>query len=112
MNQPKKIENPKTPIPQTPEMNDRDFLNDMLATEKYMAASYSVALNEASHQAYFQDLLSILNETHECQRDLFKTMFQLGWYSLEAENPQKLNQEYQHYQGYQSQFPYNSPQIQ
>ncbi len=40
-----KTQNPETPIPKTPEMNERDFLNDMLSYEKYITASYSTAMN-------------------------------------------------------------------
>ena len=38
-------------------MNERDFTNDLLSTEKYMTDSYSTFLNEASHQALYQDVL-------------------------------------------------------
>ena len=41
-------------------MNDRDFSNDLLATEKYMTDAYNTFLNEASHQALYQDVLTIL----------------------------------------------------
>ncbi len=104
MNQ--KIENPKTQIAQTPQMNDRDFLNDQLTYEKYLTAGYSVFLNEASHQRLYQDVLTIANETQNCQRRLFNLMFQKGWYSFDAASAQEIQQEVQTYQGYQSQFPY------
>ncbi|MDX8365978.1 spore coat protein [Cytobacillus sp. Hm23] len=108
MNNQNKIQNPKTPIPQTPEMNERDFLNDMLATEKYMTDSYCTALNEASHQALYQDIQNVFNETQNCQRQLYNLMFQKGWYKIEASEQQKLQQSYQQFQGYTSQFPYNN----
>ncbi len=44
-----KIGNPETQVPKTPQMNDRDFINELLATEKYMTDSYSTALNEMSN---------------------------------------------------------------
>ena len=28
------VSNPKTPVPETPQMNDRDYLNDVLECEK------------------------------------------------------------------------------
>ena len=46
-----KIQNPQTQVPQTPQMNDRDLVNDVLSMEKYMTDSYCTALNEASHEA-------------------------------------------------------------
>ncbi len=58
-NQSNKIQNPAVQIEKTPQMNDRDFTNDMLATEKYITDAYSTALNEASHpfsiSRYFVD---------------------------------------------------------
>lgn len=102
-----KIQNPETSVPKTPEMNERDFLNDQLATEKYMTSSYSTALNEASNQALYQDLATIFKETQDCQRNLYNLMFQNGWYAVEQEQQQKVQQSYQQFTGYKSQLPYN-----
>jgi spore coat protein CotF len=104
MNQ-NKIQNPETQVPKTPEMNDRDFINEVLATEKYMTASYCTALNECSHDALYQDVLSIFTETQNMQRELYNMMFKKGWYGLEAAEQQKLQQSYQQFSGYKSQFP-------
>lgn len=106
MQQQKKIQNPEAQIPKTPEMNDRDFINDMLATEKYMTAGYNVFLDEASHESLYQSVLQIYTETQNCQRELFNLMFKKGWYSFDAADPQSLQQDYQQFQGYQNQFPY------
>jgi spore coat protein CotF len=107
MNQ-NQIQNPETQVLKTPQMNDRDFLNDMLTTEKYMTSSYSVFLHEASHQQLYQDMMNIFTETQNCQRELFNLMFKKGWYKLEAADPQKLQQAYQQFQGYTNQFPYQN----
>ncbi|MFE7065178.1 spore coat protein [Sutcliffiella sp. NPDC057660] len=104
-----KIQYPETPIPKTPEMNERDFLNDMLSYEKYITASYSTAMNEASHASLYQDIHAIFDETKNLQRELYNLMFQKGWYSLEAEQPQILQQAAQQFTGYMSQFPHNPP---
>ncbi|WP_117168959.1 spore coat protein [Paraliobacillus sediminis] len=104
MNQ-QKVQNPETQVNKTPEMNDRDFINDMLSTEKYMTQSYSVALNEASNQTFYQDLLAIFNETQDCQRNLYNLMFKNGWYSLDKAEQQQIQQANQQYSGYTNQFP-------
>lgn len=111
-NQQQKIQNPETQVPTTPQMNDRDFINDVLATEKYMTESYSTFLNEASHQQLYQDVLNIFNETQNAQRNLYNLMFKKGWYKLEAAEQQKLQQSYQQFQGYSSQFPYGGQPMQ
>ncbi|AGT33351.1 hypothetical protein M493_15675 [Geobacillus genomosp. 3] len=111
MNQ-KQVQNPETQVPKTPQMNERDFLNDMLTTEKYMTLSYSVYLHEASNQPLYQDMMNIFTETQNCQRELYNLMFKKGWYKLEAADPQKLQQTYQQFQGYTNQFPYQGNTMQ
>ncbi|SDZ64211.1 Spore coat protein CotF [Evansella caseinilytica] len=104
--QPSKIANPKTQVPETPQMSDRDYINDMLATEKYMTDAYSTAMNEASHDQLFSDIQQAFTESQRCQRDLFNLMFKKGWYSFDAEQQQTLDQSYQRFTGYQNQIPY------
>ena len=110
MNQnPNQVSNPKTSVPKTPAMNDRDFINDMLATEKYMTAAYSTALNEMSHDGLYEDIRSIFNETQDCQRELYNLMFKNGWYKLEEEETQKVQQKLQQFYNYTTtQFPNNN----
>lgn len=106
---PNEIANPQTgQLPQVkgPEMNDRDFLNDGLATCKLLTDNFNVAVREASHEQLHADMLQILTETHQSARELFNLMFQNGWYKLEAEEQPKLQQAQQQFSGYSSQFPY------
>ncbi|MFC7322206.1 spore coat protein [Halobacillus campisalis] len=106
-NQPtNKIQNPETSVPKTPEMNERDFLNDMLTTEKYMTGSYNVALNEASNQTLYQDLATIFKETQDCQRNLYNLMFKNGWYAVDQAEQPKVQNAYQQFSGYKNQLPY------
>ncbi|WP_079526978.1 MULTISPECIES: spore coat protein [Halobacillus] len=107
-NQPSnKIQNPETSVPKTPQMNERDFINDQLTTEKYMTGSYSVALNEASNETLYQDLSTIFKETQDCQRNLYNLMFKNGWYAVEQAEQTKVQQSYQQFNGYKTQFPYS-----
>ncbi len=107
-----KIQNPSSPVPKTPQMNERDFINDILTTEKYFSSSYGVALNEMSHQSLFQDISNIANETQMMQREIYNLMFQKGWYALEQAPAQALTQTYQQFSGYKSQLPYGTGTIQ
>lgn len=106
----KSIEQPSMGNQKTPEMNDRDRLNDVLTMEKYLSDSFNTAAREASHEALHQDLMTILNETHRLQYELYQIMFQKGAYKLEAEDQSKLDQAYQQFNGYATQFPYSSGQ--
>jgi spore coat protein CotF len=105
------IQNPKPanePKVKGPELNDRDRLNDILAMEKYLTDSLNVAAREASHDSLYRDVMTVLNDCHQCARDVYNLMFQNGWYKLEAEEQQKLDQTYQQFQSYSSQFPYQT----
>ena len=102
------IKNPKTNVPQTPAMNDRDFVNDCLMTEKYLTIAYATASHEMSHDALHQEVVTLYQETEECQRNLYNLMFRKGWYSVEAEDQQKLQQAYQKFSQYAAtQFPHS-----
>lgn len=90
MNQ--KIENPKVEVPETIEMNDRDYINDILETEKNMSDNLSIALNEASNNTLYEEIFSIFTETKNCQRELYNMMFKKGWYSLEKSEENKITQ--------------------
>jgi spore coat protein CotF len=108
---PQTIQNPKPPgEPKVkgPEMNDRDRVNDILALEKYLTDSFNVSAREASHKRLHQDILTVLNETHQCQYRLYELMFRNGHYKLEAEEQTKLDQTYQQFNNYQTQLPYGS----
>jgi spore coat protein CotF len=103
------IANPQSgQLPQVkgPEMNDRDYLNDGLSTCKYLTDSLNIAVREASHEQLHADFQQIVTETHHSARELYNMMFQNGWYKLEAEEQQKLQQAQQQFSGYSSQFPY------
>ncbi|MBD7939418.1 MULTISPECIES: spore coat protein [Cytobacillus] len=104
----KKVQNPEKQIAKTSQMNDRDFTNDLLAMEKYMSDSYSIYLNEASNQTLYGDFMRIFTETKNEQRHLYNLMFERGWYSLDAADQQSLQQSYQQFQGYSTQFPYGT----
>ena len=113
MSQNQTIQNPKVQLNKTPQMNDRDFTNDLLSTEKYMTDSYNTFLNEASHEALYQDILSIFTETQNEQRQMYNLMFKTGWYKLEPEDQQTLQQKHQQFQNYTTtHFPYGGQNIQ
>lgn len=97
------IKNPEVNIQHGPQMNDRDFLNDILASEKYLTDGLNTFVREASHQFLFQDIKQILNETHDCERDLLNLMFQDGFYSFQAADQQEVQQTQQKFSNYLSQ---------
>jgi len=111
-----RIQNPQPPgsNPQKgPQMNDRDRLNDILATEKHLTEGFNTAALESSHEQLYRTMMTILNETHQGARDVYNVMFRLGEYALEAAQQQKLDETKQQFQGYGDQFSYaNANQVQ
>lgn len=104
------VKNPKSPNqPQTktPQMNQRDVLNEILATEKYLTDSFNVFAREASHIELHSDLRLILDETHNCARNLFNVMFQKGFYKMETAPQQQIQKIWDQFSNYlYSQSPY------
>lgn len=91
---------------QGPQMSDRDFINDILSTEKYLTNSYNTAVNEASIEELYQLQMKHLNDTHQAARELYLLMQQKGWYQVEPAENQKISQKAAQFAEYRSQFPY------
>jgi spore coat protein CotF len=108
------VQNPQSnivPEVKGPEMNDRDYINDILATEKYLSSSYNVFTWEASHTDLYNEVKQILLETNDCARDVFNLMFKDGFYTLKASTPQEIQQEQQKFSNYLNhQDPYRQNQ--
>ena len=85
-----KIENPKTEIPETQELNDRDYLNSILECLKNMSNNFSVALNECSNETMYKEVLKMFENTKDLAREAYNLMFENGWYSLEQAEEQKI----------------------
>lgn len=101
------------PKMKTPEMNERDFVNDILATEKYLSDNMNIFTREASHATLYKDIKHILNETHECAREIFNLMFAEGVYKLKAADNQEIQKARQQFTNYiDSQGPYGNTEQQ
>ncbi|SFS65645.1 spore coat protein [Marininema halotolerans] len=97
-----------TGLPQVkgPEMNDRDRINDVLTTVKYLTDGYNIGVNEASNDRLYQTQMNILTNLHNCQRDLYHMMHSKGWYKTEPVEMQKVTTTFQQFSNYSTQFPY------
>lgn len=106
-NQANIIQNPKMSNEQAgPQMNDRDRLNDCLSSDKWLTDNFNIMARECSHRELYNDCITILTETHQCCRDIFNHMFEMGHYKLETAEAQKIQQSQQQFQQYaQTQFP-------
>lgn len=89
-----KIENEKTQVPSTKDMNDMDLLNDVLFSEKIMNNNYNTSLGEMSNKNLFKKFMELYEEMKNLEREAFDLIFKNGWYSLEKEEETKINQVY------------------
>jgi spore coat protein CotF len=96
---------PGEPQVKGPEWNDRDRINDVLTTEKYLTTGYNVGLNEMQNPQLRETVRTILNETHKLQESIFDQMFQKGWYKMKAADNQEVFQAHTQFANYRSQFP-------
>lgn len=87
-----KIQNIKVEVPSTMEMNDRDYLNVALELEKNMSNNFSIALNEMSNETLFNKIDQMFNDIKKEARETFELMFSKGWYTLEKEMTNKIDE--------------------
>ena len=87
-----KVSNPKTEVPQTNEMNDKDYITAMLLIEKSMLKNYAVSLTEASNDDLYNDYYDMFDDVANMQREIYNLMFKKGWYELEAADTSKISQ--------------------
>lgn len=89
-----KVQNPKIELDSSIEMNDENYLNDILETEKNMSVNFTYALNEASNETLFNEIYEMFKQIKEAQRNLFELSFRKGFYTLEKAEANKINEEY------------------
>ena len=89
-----KVQNPKIELDSSIEMNDENYLNDILETEKNMSVNFTYALNEASNETLFNEIYEMFKQIKEAQRNLFELSFRKVFYTLEKAETNKINEEY------------------
>jgi spore coat protein CotF len=60
---------------------DKDILNDMLMTEKYVSGTYETAVMEAANETVRDTLRQIQDEEQQHAKMIFDAMNQRGWYT-------------------------------
>lgn len=87
-----KISNPKTEVPNTTEMNNKDYITTILGMEKQIVKDYAVAMTEASNDDLYNDYHDMFDDASELQREIYNLMFKKGWYCLEMAEDNKIMQ--------------------
>lgn len=98
-------ENTGLPMTVDSNVNDRDRMFDLLATEKYLTQEYNISMQEASHDEFFQVLKQNHQACIQAQRQLFATAFKKGWYRLPVADAQSVVAAVNHFQKCAGEFP-------
>lgn len=89
-----KINNTKTKTSSGLDLNDKDYLNNLLSTLKCNVKNYATMITEMSNEDLVKDIEKLFQETLQMQRATYLLMFQNGWYSLEAPDSNKISTKY------------------
>ncbi len=90
-----KICNPKVEVPIGMSLNDKDYITSLLTCLKDMEKNYVIAMSEASNESLYNVFKETFLNLAELQREVYELMFRKGWYQLEKEQAQKIEQKHQ-----------------
>ena len=85
----KKVSNPKLEVEEGLNLNDKDYMTNLLSTLKAMVKDMTVALTEASNSKLYLEYKNMYEELLKLQRASYEVMFKLGWYTLEETTQNK-----------------------
>jgi spore coat protein CotF len=89
-----KISNPKPNLPTGMNLNDKDIIMALLTCLKELEKNYVYALEEASCENLFHKHQEKFSKIVSMQREVYETMFRLGFYELEAQDKNKISEKY------------------
>lgn len=72
--------------------DDKTICSDCLASEKFLASSYSTAVTESANEQLKRDFMSVYQDEQNCLKAVWDVMHTRGWYQLLMAHPQDVNQ--------------------
>ena len=73
-------------------LTDREMLTDALVSEKFMTSGYNTFTNECASTSVLNEFMSLLNEEHQMQHEVFTEMQKRGWYPTQQAPSDKIQQ--------------------
>jgi len=73
-------------------ISEKDILQDSLISQKHISSAYNMYAGECVNQQLRGAMLTILDDEHKIQADIFNELQANGWYKVEPAEQQKLNQ--------------------
>ena len=89
------IKNSKVDILNGKNLNDKDYINNLLSTLKELNKNYVIGLIEASNEHLYQEYKDMFLKYSKMQREVYELMFKKGWYTLEKADKNKINNKFQ-----------------
>lgn len=78
--------------PQNTNFTDQDILNDILQSAKHLQTIYNTYSIEASNEEIVEVMEDLYLGMKDQTRDMFNLLYGKGWYKLEKEDTNKINQ--------------------
>ena len=73
-------------------MQEREILDDVLTSQKAITGTYNTFANECSTPSVRDSFMDILTEEHQIQADVFNEMSKRGWYPIQQDQQQQVQQ--------------------
>ena len=77
---------------QAQSFDDREIMNDDVISQKFLTDDYNIFAGECSTPAVYNDFMTILEEEHQIQNEVFQEMSKRGWYQTQPAEQQKINE--------------------
>jgi len=75
---------------QTQTLTDKDYLSEFLDTQKQLTANYNYYAGECVNTELRSSMLTLLDEEHDIQADIFNQMHARGWYQVKGADQNEL----------------------
>ncbi|MCL2088237.1 MAG: spore coat protein [Oscillospiraceae bacterium] len=72
--------------------DDKSMMNDALMTQKHITGTFNTFANECCTPKVRDEFMSILNEEHQIQSEVFTEISKRGWYQTQPAEQQKVDQ--------------------
>ncbi len=84
-----------------PAMKDQDISTSVLNDYKLICSSINTYITEAQNQNLRNDYINVLQDMYNCQKQMFDTMSQKGWYQVQNADMSEIARAQQQYSNVQ-----------
>lgn len=75
-------------------MTDKEYMLDILDTEKYISVNMTYALNEASCEKLYKKYFEMFKKINESAKEIFDLAYSKNYYKLESADTKKIKSTY------------------